>query len=180
MQKVYLALGSNLCNPVRQVIIAAQHICSLPYVQNFQSSSLYLTHPLNVNGPEFINSVVCFDIPSISWEKCFSDLVNIEKIMGKVDKPKNASRVIDIDILFWSDEMISDIITVPHPRWKERLFVLEPLAELIDEIILPINQTSVNIHSLIEELKVAQENAGYVIEKMDLEVLKENSCKISL
>lgn len=165
MQKVYLALGSNLNDPIYQVEKATLLIQQLPYVTGFISSSLYTTQPLNVDGPLFVNSVVCFDKPANGWSQCLLDLQDIERKMGKIPKPKNSSRIIDIDILFWSDMSISDTITVPHPSWKERLFVLEPLSELTNKIVLP-TQEAVSVKTLIHELKIKGVAAGEVIERL--------------
>lgn len=53
-------------------------------------------------------------------------------------KPKEAPRLIDIDLLFYGDTVLySPELVVPHPRWHERLFVLAPLSDLVDTIKLP-------------------------------------------
>lgn len=73
----------------------------------------------------------------MSVHEVFQMTQEIERELGKVAKPKTASRPFDIDILFYGDHHFQDPhLTIPHPRWKERLFVLVPLHDLVEEIIL--------------------------------------------
>ena len=64
---------------------------------------------------------------------------SFERRIGKIPKPKNAPRLIDLDLLFYGGEMIySPTLIVPHPRWHERLFVIAPLADLVDTLPFPL------------------------------------------
>jgi 2-amino-4-hydroxy-6-hydroxymethyldihydropteridine diphosphokinase len=65
-------------------------------------------------------------------------LQQVERLLGKVDKPKEAPRVIDLDILFFGMEIHRDKkLEIPHPSWMERLFVLIPLSDLVRRLMIP-------------------------------------------
>ena len=86
---------------------------------------------------DYINAVCCFKtcLPPLSL---LYELQKIEKKLGKQPKSKQEPRVIDCDILFYGDEEVSlPELEIPHPRWRERLFVLQPLADLVDRLLIP-------------------------------------------
>lgn len=84
-----------------------------------------------LNQPDFYNQVLEFELPAISPEKVMQKLLQIEKNMGRNRDIPKGPRIIDLDILFWSDKKIeSDNLSVPHPRLFERSFVVLPLSEL--------------------------------------------------
>jgi 2-amino-4-hydroxy-6-hydroxymethyldihydropteridine diphosphokinase len=114
-----------------------------------------LTSPLEIidGGGFFVNAVCCFQT-TLSPKQLLVELQKIEGDLGKGTKPKNASRFIDIDILFYGKEVYQDEkLEIPHPRWKERLFVLVPLAELTPVIHLHNKQWILSdlIHALSQE-----------------------------
>ena len=75
---------------------------------------------------------------TLSPHKLLKILQEIERIMGKVPKSKNAPRILDIDILFYGQETHNDPdLTIPHPSWQERLFVLMPLKDLVKTLYVP-------------------------------------------
>lgn len=84
-----------------------------------------------LSQPDFYNQVLEFSIPSISAEKTMERLLEIEKEMGRNRTVPKGPRVIDLDILFWSDSQIqTESLIIPHPRLFERSFVVLPLSEL--------------------------------------------------
>ena len=92
-----------------------------------------LGRPIRPRSPkqrEYLNAVCRFET-TLSPFELLDALEMIEKALGKRPKPKEAPRVIDLDLIFYGDCQInSPKLTVPHPRWNQRLFVLAPLAEL--------------------------------------------------
>jgi 2-amino-4-hydroxy-6-hydroxymethyldihydropteridine diphosphokinase len=153
-KKVYLGLGSNIGDSVDTVWHACQAIEAIDHVYDFVVSRLYQTAPVSdIPQPDYINAVCRFDTDFAVielWER----LQAIEKMLGKIDKAKNAPRVIDIDILFYgSDSYDNAGLQIPHPRWKERLFVLVPLCDLEPLINVPIQSCADKQNVLEIDLK---------------------------
>jgi 2-amino-4-hydroxy-6-hydroxymethyldihydropteridine diphosphokinase len=103
--------------------------------QNFQfiaASRVYRSAAVDyTNQPDFFNQVLEFALPALSAEKVMTELLKIEQDLGRTRKISRGPRTIDIDIIFWGLENYnSEHLTVPHPRWAERSFVVRPLKEL--------------------------------------------------
>jgi 2-amino-4-hydroxy-6-hydroxymethyldihydropteridine diphosphokinase len=138
MKKTYLSIGGNI-GPTSLIIIEAfEKIKALPCVKNALLSNLYKTTPVGLLEQRyFINAAIVFDT-SYHIDELFYHLQAIEVFFKKEKKDKNGPRTLDIDILFFGDEEINNYhLIIPHPRWRERLFVLKPLLDLIKEIFLP-------------------------------------------
>ncbi len=140
---VFLGLGSNLGNSRNNILEAVNLIKNIKDVKLLQRSKLYKTSPVNCNlDKDFINAV-CHLRTSLSPDQLFDQLQHVEEKLGKVKKEKNEPRVIDIDILLYGDQKYeSSSLQIPHPSWKDRLFVLIPLSDLIDEILIPVGSKS--------------------------------------
>jgi 2-amino-4-hydroxy-6-hydroxymethyldihydropteridine diphosphokinase len=134
---VYLALGANLGAVVDQLQQVLNTLENSPFIQQLKVSRFYRTAPVEVDSPhDFVNAVCCFQT-SLTVNELFKFTQSIEIRLGKVPKPKIASRSIDIDLLFYGPECLhTDQLDIPHPRWKERLFVLYPLQDLTQEMTL--------------------------------------------
>lgn len=128
---VYLSLGSNLGDSKRLLQSACQSIRMLPNVTEVEFSSIYRTAAVSpLPQPDYLN-LACSLITTLDPFTLFSYLEQIEKNLGKIAKPKDAPRKIDIDILYFGNHTLnSEQLVIPHPRIKERLFVLQPLLEL--------------------------------------------------
>jgi 2-amino-4-hydroxy-6-hydroxymethyldihydropteridine diphosphokinase len=129
---VFVALGSNLGDSRALLNLALKAIQSLPSTSDLKASSLYLSKALSsIPQPDFLNAVCSFKT-TLEPLELLTALQEIELKLGKVAKPKEAPRLIDLDILFFGDlEMRTERLEIPHPRWMERLFVLCPLSELL-------------------------------------------------
>jgi 2-amino-4-hydroxy-6-hydroxymethyldihydropteridine diphosphokinase len=142
--KIAIALGSNLGDS-RAILEEARNFLKNLSQGEFRFSSLYRTAPIDCppGSPDFLNAAAL-----IEWNRDLNELLNLfqkyEKDLGRPEsRPKNSPRPLDLDILF-ADQLISHdpTLTIPHPRMKERLFVLEPLAEICPDFIFPdIRQT---------------------------------------
>lgn len=140
---VYLILGSNLGNKLFYLQTAIRHI-STKIGDIVKTSSVYESKPWGVTDQEnYYNQVV-------QVSTLLSPLETIEKIhqieaeMGRVRKRKYDSRIIDIDIAFWNNEIISENqLEIPHPRLHLRKFALLPLLEINPELIHPAIKKSV-------------------------------------
>ena len=143
MNKVYLLLGSNMEDPAFQLTKAAEKINEqIGGIKRF--SSIYRTAAWgNTAQPDFLNSIVEIET-TFSAAEILEKIFLIEKNAGRLRTIKNAPRVIDIDILFFNNDMIkTPSLTVPHPEIANRRFVLEPLSEIAASLIHPGLQLSV-------------------------------------
>ncbi len=97
-------------------------------------SSVYLTEPVGFSSPHWFYNLVAIVRTSLSpWELVLRTL-EIERQLGRVRKDGLKDRVVDIDILFYGEEVIrGSWLEVPHPRLHQRAFVLVPLCELVPE-----------------------------------------------
>lgn len=136
--RAFIALGSNLQDPQRQVRQALTEISEMPGIQLVRASSLYRTAPVGYdNQPDFINAVaeITTDIPPAALLQA---LLALETTHGRERPFPNAPRVLDLDLLLYDDlTMHSEELTLPHPRMHSRGFVLLPLAEIAPTLVIP-------------------------------------------
>ncbi|HZV54488.1 MAG TPA: 2-amino-4-hydroxy-6-hydroxymethyldihydropteridine diphosphokinase [Rhodocyclaceae bacterium] len=138
MIRAYVALGSNLGNPVQTVEDAIDAMAALRGSLLKAISSLYRTAPVGLkHQPDFINAVVAIDT-RLDARKLLDELFSLEARFGRERSVKNAPRTLDLDLLLHDDTVIDDpALTLPHPRMHERAFVLAPLAEIAPDLIIP-------------------------------------------
>lgn len=134
-QSLFLGLGSNVGNRKVNIQQAIQLISDIVPIQKI--SSFYETAPWGkIDQPSFLNAVLQASIPNDAPEEFLTKLQEIERTIGRKKREKWGPREIDIDILFWGDRTIqTDTLTVPHPYWKERDFVLKPLLEIAPDFL---------------------------------------------
>lgn len=106
-------------------------------------SSIYQTAAWGNNDqPDFLNRVIVLE-SDIDAETCMKRILEIEHEMGRIRTQKNAPRIIDIDILYFNQEMIvRENLVIPHPAIQDRRFVLIPLNELSPKFIHPVFKKS--------------------------------------
>ncbi len=136
-----VALGSNLGDRLENLRAARRQITELHRVQPpILSSGIYETEPVDCEAGalKFLNAVVEFDYEG-NPVQLLEQLVRIEESLGrKRDHRKNVSRTIDIDLLYCGDRQIDNKrLQLPHPRMHLRKFVLQPLADIRPELIVP-------------------------------------------
>jgi 2-amino-4-hydroxy-6-hydroxymethyldihydropteridine diphosphokinase len=128
-----VALGANLGDAVATVQQALRDVAGLPQTQLLKASSLYRSAPYEAQGPDFINAVALVQT-QLSPLALLHALQALELQSGRERPYKNAPRTLDLDIIFYGDVTLSaPELTLPHPRWHERAFVLQPLAEVWPE-----------------------------------------------
>ncbi|SDO25782.1 2-amino-4-hydroxy-6-hydroxymethyldihydropteridinediphosphokinase [Rhodoferax sp. OV413] len=133
----YVALGANLGDAAQTVRNAMDAIHALPQTEVGQRSSLYLTTPIDSDGPDYVNAVVEV-ITSLCAPDLLEQLQKIEQSAGRKRPYRNAPRTLDLDILlFGSGQIHSPALTMPHPRMAQRAFVLRPLAEIAPALVTP-------------------------------------------
>ena len=143
MTRVYIALGSNLANPLHQVQSALNALAELPQTTLIATSSLYRTPPLGPQDqPDYLNAVVALDT-DLSAENLLDHTQKIELEHGRVRKDERwGPRTLDLDILLFGDEIINtERLTVPHYDMKNRQFMLYPLAEIAPELRFPSGES---------------------------------------
>ena len=132
MERVYIGLGSNLAEPLRQLQAALAAIAELPHSQLVTTSSFYASDPLGPpDQPRYVNAVAALDTALAPLE-LLDALQRIEQEQGRVRKAERwGPRTLDLDILLFGDRLLSETrLTVPHYHMHARAFVLYPLAEI--------------------------------------------------
>ena len=133
----YVALGANLGDPRQAVLNALTQIDKLPHTRLVNASALYETAPHQAQGPMYVNAVACLET-RLSALELLQALQALEEAAGRIRSHTNAPRTLDLDVLFYGDARISSPhLTVPHPRWDQRAFVLWPLKELAPHKVSP-------------------------------------------
>ena len=125
-----IGLGANLGDAVAAVRGALRALSATPGMRLLRASPLYRTAPLQAQGPDFINAVAEV-ATTLSAPALLDALQAIERAAGRERPYRHAPRTLDLDLLFYGEGSIdSPTLTVPHPRWRERAFVLVPLADI--------------------------------------------------
>lgn len=128
-----VALGANLGDAVATVQQALGDVAGLPRTRLIKASSLYRSAPYEAQGPDFINAVALVRT-QLSPLALLHVLQALELKSGRERPFKNAPRTLDLDVIFYGDvNLATPELTLPHPRWHERAFVLHPLAEVWPE-----------------------------------------------
>ena len=134
----YIAVGSNLANPLNQVTTAFNEIGNMPKSKLIKKSSCYSSSPLGYKDqPDFVNAVVSIET-ELSPHELLLELQMIESSHKRERSFPNAPRALDLDILLYGDLRIDEPkLTIPHPRMHERTFVIFPLQEINENISVP-------------------------------------------
>ena len=134
LSSIYLSLGSNIGNRENNLKLALKELSEILRIKKI--SSIYETEPLLYQKQDnFLNIVV-----EVSYfdeaESLLKNIKDIEKKMGRKATFRFGPRIIDIDIIFFNGQEINDeSLTIPHKEWKNRLFVIAPLYEVLDRKI---------------------------------------------
>ncbi|MGY3904820.1 2-amino-4-hydroxy-6-hydroxymethyldihydropteridine diphosphokinase [Aeromonas lusitana] len=139
MIEVFVAVGSNLGNPIAQARHAIMALAVLPESELQQASQLYGSRPMGpADQPDYVNAVVRLHT-QLGPLALLDQLQKIELEQGRVRKDERwGPRTLDLDLLLYGEQVIQhERLTVPHYGMKEREFVLLPLAELAPTLVLP-------------------------------------------
>jgi 2-amino-4-hydroxy-6-hydroxymethyldihydropteridine diphosphokinase len=143
----YLGLGSNLGDRNWHLSEAIARMRANDRIRVRRVAPTYKTAPMYVTDqPEFLNT--CVEIETtLGPHDLLEELLEIEKAMGRERQFANGPRIIDIDILFYQDQVIDeDGLIVPHPAMLERDFVLRPLADLAPDLVHPATGRTIREH----------------------------------
>ncbi len=139
---VYLLLGSNLGDRERNLADARERISSLEGCELIASSSLYVSDAVDmpVDSPSFLNQVLKVEYTYPPLELLHA-LEKIEQDLGRTDKGKLLPRLVDCDILLFGTQIIkSEKLTVPHAKLTQRPFALVPLLEIDSALVHPAHK----------------------------------------
>lgn len=129
----FVGLGANLGEAQRTVQDAVAALGRLPHTRLVRASRMYRSAPVDAGGPDFINAVAQVET-GLAAPELLAALQQLELAAGRERPYRNAPRTLDLDLLLFGEGRIaSAALTVPHPRLRERAFVLLPLQELAPE-----------------------------------------------
>jgi 2-amino-4-hydroxy-6-hydroxymethyldihydropteridine diphosphokinase len=134
----YVGIGSNLQSPRDRVLEAIERMSTLEATRVVLRSQLYLTRPMGPKDqPDFVNAAVGL-LTQLTARELLTELLGIERSMGRDRQERWGPRVIDLDLLWMVDSAIDEPgLTVPHPGVSTRNFVLYPLADIAPTIKIP-------------------------------------------
>ena len=141
LNSIYLSLGSNIGDKAYNLKTALNKLSQILEIKKI--SSIYETEPLlHQDQDKFLNIITEVSY-SQKAENLLTNIKDIEKKMGREATFRFGPRIIDIDIIFFNcQEINEDNLTIPHKEWKNRLFVIAPLYEILDK---KIDQSKYNI-----------------------------------
>ena len=162
-RSIVIAFGSNLGDRQRQILDAASAVGQL--LKNFRLSSLIETAPVGAgleNDPPYLNAVGAGE-SALPAREIFRALSAIETSAGRTRPYPGAPRTLDLDLIVAGNDIVRDAdLEVPHPRFRERLFVLEPLVEVAPDVRDPV--TGLTARQLLDgvrrNLAVNKKKAG--------------------
>ena len=154
MNSVAIALGSNVGDRAAHLQFAIDRLRSV--LTNVQQSAHVDTAPVGVvEQPRFLNGVVTGDT-ALTARALLDRLLAIERERGRARPHPGAPRTLDLDLIVFGDAVIAEAgLAVPHPRFRERLFVLEPLSEIAPDTVDPVTG-----HTVAELLTALRQRAS--------------------
>ena len=141
---VQLSLGSNLGVRRENLEAALARLGQLPETSVTRRSRVYETEPYGVTGqPSFLNMAVEVETELQPLE-LLDAIKTIERQLGRQHTKRWGPRVIDIDIVLWDDLVVeSSCLTIPHPDFRKRAFVLIPMVEIVPQALDPLTGMTV-------------------------------------
>jgi len=151
---VVIAFGSNLGDRDSAIRAAAAKVAT--FLTSFRLSPIIETQPVGdglENDPPYLNAVGVGE-SALSPQELFQELRSIEAAAGRTRPYPGAPRTLDLDLILAGDRVVDEPgLQVPHPRFRQRRFVLEPLAELDPDLRDPV--TGLTIQELLNMLPVS-------------------------
>ena len=141
--EIYLALGSNLGDRMGNLASAVEHLSQKVNIKKV--STVYETEPVYYKEQSLYLNAVLSTVTELEPSDLLRFVKSIESDLGRQPSFRNAPRTIDIDILFYGDQVAETAeLIIPHPRIAERAFVLVPLAEIAPGLVHPVLQKRVS------------------------------------
>lgn len=134
----FIALGSNIGNRYDYLLNAIEHLAKHPNIQLVNISSIYETDPVGYEEQDLFLNMVTEIQTDMDAHELLDFCLNVELELGRKREIAWGPRTIDLDILLYNQENISsEKLIIPHPRMRERNFVMIPLSEIRPDIIIP-------------------------------------------
>lgn len=147
-EQVLLSLGSNIGDKIKYINSAIEKITSANLIENVEISSYYESEPIGYRNQDFFINISLVGFTKYRATELFEALKDIEKKLGRKDRPRWHEREIDIDIIIFGQQIIeSEKLNIPHPEMHKRKFVLIPAAEIAGDLIHP--KFNMNIKTLL-------------------------------
>ena len=169
MSLAYIGIGSNLGDRLKNVQKVLGLIENSGTITIEKKSSIYETEPVGLEAGEWFLNMVIQITTNLSSFELLDTLLEMEKKMGRGKRMKCGPRIIDLDILMYEDEIISqdtfsqkEKLTLPHPEMHRRRFVLVPLAEIALEKVHPVLKKTIRelLVDLIDQKRVRLSSEG--------------------
>jgi len=140
--RVAIALGSNLGDRAAHLDYAVSRLST--FLFSLSVSRRHDTEPVGVGvQPTFLNGAVVGET-GLSPRELFETLQTIERERGRERPFPGAARTLDLDLVLYGNQVINERdLIVPHPRFRQRRFVLEPLAEIAPDLIDPVSRMTI-------------------------------------
>ncbi|HDL4245767.1 TPA: 2-amino-4-hydroxy-6-hydroxymethyldihydropteridine diphosphokinase [Mannheimia haemolytica] len=150
MQTVYIALGSNLENPLEQLKQAVEKLKK--FANEFEISPFYGSKPVGPQDqPDYVNAVAKFST-DLSPTALLDKLQSIENEQGRVRVRRWGERTLDLDIILYGNQQIqTKRLNVPHIEMKNREFVIVPMFDLTPDLVLPTGEKLADIYAQFKD-----------------------------
>jgi 2-amino-4-hydroxy-6-hydroxymethyldihydropteridine diphosphokinase len=152
MRPIVVAFGSNLGDRRDHILRAAERLAAI--LQHFILSPIVETAPVGSgleHDPAYLNAVGVGE-SSLAAGDIFAALRTLENAAGRTRPYQGAPRTLDLDLVLAGDDVVDEPgLQVPHPRFRDRLFVLEPLAAIAPDLIDPV--TGLSIRQLLAAVR---------------------------
>jgi 2-amino-4-hydroxy-6-hydroxymethyldihydropteridine diphosphokinase len=144
--RVAIALGSNLGDRDAELRWAGAALAA--FIERLTLSSFVETAPVGVvePQPQYLNAAAT-GFTALEPRPLLDVLLSLEQARGRTRTTPNAPRTLDLDLILYGDAILDEPgLVVPHPRFRERMFVLAPLAEIASDLVDPV--TGLTVHEL--------------------------------
>lgn len=138
-----IALGSNLGDSHATLEAAIEALIKTPGIELLAKSSWYCTKAVGPPQPDYLNGCITLQVEIIP-DLLLEILLKIENSFGRIRHERWGARTLDLDILLYEDLIIdTPKLQIPHPRMRERAFVLVPLAEIAPDWVEPVSKSAI-------------------------------------
>jgi 2-amino-4-hydroxy-6-hydroxymethyldihydropteridine diphosphokinase len=143
MPKCAIALGSNLGDSLTTLQNALKLLDRISGISVTSVSSWYKTAPVGPPQPDYLNGCALLEV-ELNPQELLARLLEIEQQFGRVRRERWGPRTLDLDLILFDDLILQSAdLEIPHPRMRERAFVLVPLAEIAPDWVDPVSGKSI-------------------------------------